>query len=704
MIIHIHTDGIINIPNYISNHDEFEYPFNFSIRCLSGIISDGILQKKQKNIESDNIETVTNETADLSEYIISWNETDCKGDVILYRGMDFVKKFENMLNHTGGVYAYIIPKNVEDRSPTPKKKPQVRPSSTPGVKPQTVKDETDLSIKCKDFTGKTWIDMKRFIKNDQDMIYGEYIIEDCFYKENNIYNDMTILKLSITINRPIIIEDKDIKIIYPKKREITDKINRQFPTVDETNYDFQKCITDCVDLIGGELQRIKRLNENQSDIFEEFKKSNNYQSMKRQLHRVMIGIIKREIKENSELICEEKKCTDEFYCHIYSKLTCQVDEYINILIKNRKKNNMNILYEDPKILDNEVDDTLDNRFTTLAFESEIIQDWNRADELHLKRLEIEKNADLEYVWLDYISFCLRKGDDNKAQLLLKNYIKDNYNESIIILCSLLLQNEDINRYYLDILMKSSISYETITYILLSYYNCICNNLKSAEMYHILSRKPKKYFDSFNEPIDDLVNVEMDIFYQEFTKYTQTENYIEYPIFDNVYEDSDEDTKILDAIKYLLDIGCYKFGMTILRSGYKYNKTSTDRLLPKLCNRFSCPLHFLSSKCEKMSQRYKLLEIEFCILAQEWEIVNLLVEDLFKFLGHDRVQKAWLFTGEASYHLCEFSFAKKAFETAMEFKNSPINDPVVHIRRGHTFLELGEYQEAYNAFMKSLSIR
>ncbi|KAF4748519.1 hypothetical protein FOZ62_017270, partial [Perkinsus olseni] len=74
------------------------------------------------------------------------------------------------------------------------------------------------------------------------------------------------------------------------------------------------------------------------------------------------------------------------------------------------------------------------------------------------------------------------------------------------------------------------------------------------------------------------------------------------------------------------------------------------------------------------------------------------------VGHDRNQTAWLYLGECCFKLSRKGKALSAFETATKTFTTPPKDPIVYLRMGALYSEMGDLTKASETFKRSLHLQ
>ncbi|KAF4654433.1 tetratricopeptide repeat domain 18 [Perkinsus olseni] len=110
-----------------------------------------------------------------------------------------------------------------------------------------------------------------------------------------------------------------------------------------------------------------------------------------------------------------------------------------------------------------------------------------------------------------------------------------------------------------------------------------------------------------------------------------------------------------------------------------------------------------------SNRFNILRVQMAMLTGNYQLAadtikQRILGDGQPGVGHDRNQTAWLYLGECCFKLSKKEEALSAFETAAKTFTTPPKDPIVYLRMGTLYSEMGDLTKASEAFKRSLRLQ
>ncbi|KAF4730056.1 hypothetical protein FOZ62_022087 [Perkinsus olseni] len=110
-----------------------------------------------------------------------------------------------------------------------------------------------------------------------------------------------------------------------------------------------------------------------------------------------------------------------------------------------------------------------------------------------------------------------------------------------------------------------------------------------------------------------------------------------------------------------------------------------------------------------SKRFNILRVQAAMLTGNYQLAadtikERILGDGQPGVGHDRNQTAWLYLGECCFKLSKKEEALSAFETATKTFTTPPKDPIVYLRMGTLYSEMGDLTKASEAFKRSLRLQ
>lgn len=308
------------------------------------------------------------------------------------------------------------------------------------------------------------------------------------------------------------------------------------------------------------------------------------------------------------------------------------------------------------------------RCARLAYEAEMVGNWDRAARLFQNRLLLEGCRRDPKVWIEYAKFCMRaRGRQSSAEEALRQAVQllaegeeaspDVNLEVDLMLACLLLdrgRHDEAIRVFKE-LHEKDFGEVTFRFLLgLSYYLTSEEEAVWRPMLMAVSR-PRDWFEGLpnNAAVADKLRVFRD--------------------------DKLNPVPYAGCLEMLLDFGLPSLVFTFLDQCAILPKDLID------------------------SEPIALVDAKASALDRDWQMAINRLEPLLANRAVEASQEAWRLAGECHFQMQNFEQALQDFQHALQFERK-FEDPAVYIRWGHVLLLKKRWKQAREAFLRSIQYR
>ncbi|CAE7206747.1 Cfap70, partial [Symbiodinium pilosum] len=296
------------------------------------------------------------------------------GQMIRYRGRRFIEEFRSMLSNSGGVFMYL---ELEEKPPADPKKPNP---------PETA----ELTRQC---SGSAWIDLRSLIAPGSCRVETVCTLEG----SDLLQGAGTFLRLSVELSFDVTpAEGEDMKV-HPSSLLPQRSGPSKFSASDGAATSFLEAVERGCETIFRDCSKISSVEEAVTQL----KEVNSYEDVKQGLRESIIRVFRERLRKETSAIPGRPlrgKAREDFISNAYSYLQLTTAE---VLAK---------LHPSPDATDEVSDATKEGaRLGRLAYEAELVGNWDRAAELLQNRFLLAQDLRSDpSEWVAFAKFCARR--------------------------------------------------------------------------------------------------------------------------------------------------------------------------------------------------------------------------------------------------------------------------------------------------------
>jgi tetratricopeptide (TPR) repeat protein len=588
------------------------------------------------------------------------------GERTRYRGKIFLNKFKNMLNKLGGVWLHFIP--------------EVKPSTDP--KKGVPEEVTNLAAYCK---GKCWVDLRDFLSAGvkKTSLHCSMIhATPDEAQEFSFESAKTFVTVRTELLKEIVPLSKKEESIKPKDLIPPRERLQKFPSSKDASMMYVEALEKCLEILHTETS--KSLGKEAPQVIEFLKSTGSYNEMMADLRSSVIRVFREKLKKNPSIIPGQKlegEHRDQFFSDVYVFLKDEMCNALNEALKKTAQGTAKVQVvertesQQAKVTLKNISD-MSKRCASLAYEAEMVGNWDRAAKFFQSYMVIDENAKDPKAWLDYAQFLMRAGSrQGAAEEALQQGImvlttasahREVDTEIRFMLAALLLdreRHEDAINKLTEWHTKDLTDPKVNFFLALSHF--LNGETELASNLMQLVSKPGEWFRGL--PDDACAFEKLKLF---------TAN----------KEGSGEQSNMMlntapyvDCLQKLLTYGLPKLIFTFLDQVQALPRDVLD------------------------SESFVLVEAKSLILERNYEGAAEVLEKLQGTYGGQISQESWRLLGECYFQMQDFDKALASLNQALSFEEA-FTDPSVYIRLGHVLLLKKRWKQARDAFLKSVRCR
>eukprot|EP00746_Dinoflagellata_sp_MGD_P164234 gnl/MRDRNA2_/MRDRNA2_92751_c0_seq1.p1 gnl/MRDRNA2_/MRDRNA2_92751_c0~~gnl/MRDRNA2_/MRDRNA2_92751_c0_seq1.p1 ORF type:complete len:1041 (-),score=303.25 gnl/MRDRNA2_/MRDRNA2_92751_c0_seq1:168-3290(-) len=581
-----------------------------------------------------------------------------------YRGKIFLNKFKSMLNKLGGVWLYFIP--------------EVKPSTDP--KKGIPEEVNNLAAYCK---GKCWVDLRDFLtagvkKTTLHCTMVHTNPDEA--QEFSFESAKTFVRVRTELLKDVVPLTKKEESIKPKDLIPPREKLQKFPSSKDASTMYVEALEKCLEILHTETS--KSLDKGAPQVIEFLKSTGSYNEMMADLRSSVIRVFREKLKKNPSIIPGQKlegEARDQFFSDVYVFLK---DEMCNVLKEALKKTAQGTAKVQvvERSESQQAKETLKNisdmskRCASLAYEAEMVGNWDRAAKFYQNYMVIDENAKDPKAWLDWAQFLMRAGSrQGAAEDALQHGIavlsgehshKEVETEMRFMLAALLL---DRDRHEDAIAMLQEWHTADLTDPKVNFFLALSHFLNgekelAGNLMQLVS-KPAEWFRGLSDDTFAFEKLKLFTANKEASDEQITMNTVPY----------------VECLQKLLTYG-----------------------LPKLIFTFLDQVQALPPDVLEL-ESFVLVEAKSLILEKDYEGAAHVLEKLQGTYGGQISQESWRLLGECYFQMQDFDKALSSLNQALSFEET-FEDPAVYIRLGHVLLLKKRWKHARDAFLKSVRCR
>mmetsp|Transcript_9050 Transcript_9050/g.21671 ORF Transcript_9050/g.21671 Transcript_9050/m.21671 type:complete len:1021 (+) Transcript_9050:45-3107(+) len=374
-VVSINVAGIFALPDSLTSlgvvsPDDFQaHPVSYQCTLLDESLGEGVLTKAAEVRDAVVAEEATQE--DQLRFFPSVRFRD--GHMIRYRGSRFISEFRHMLSNAGGVYLYF---DAEEKPPADPKKPNP---------PETA----ELTRQC---SGRAWLDLRSLVSPGACKVACSCMVEGSDMLQSSRTFAWTVLELSFDVTPP---EHADMKVHAAKLLPVRD--TAKFASSTAAAMSFEEAITRGCQAIHRDCAKSGSV----EDAITQLKEVNSYEDLKQSLRESIICVFRERLRKETSAIPGRPlrgKARDDFISNTYAYLQITKEEVLAKLHPTRAADGKEDVSRTAA------------RYGRLAYEAELIGNWDRAASLLQNRFLIQQldlRSDPEE-WVAFAKFCARR--------------------------------------------------------------------------------------------------------------------------------------------------------------------------------------------------------------------------------------------------------------------------------------------------------
>jgi tetratricopeptide (TPR) repeat protein len=609
-----------------------------------------------------------------------------KGRLTRYRGAGFIQDFRYMLNHTGGLWFYF--------------NPEEKPSSDP--KKTNLPEVGNLA---KHYAGKAWLELTDLIKPGKGKVekvaplVSTNTLEETAL-EPTLESSRSFVRLTLELDRDVALpEPPEAKIPISQLLTSQNKFNK-FPSS-----------TDAADLYKEALQRsFQVLCKDSSggsgevqDVVDDLKRCGHYGEVKEDLRTAIIRIFRERLRKDPKMVPGrplQAESSERFFSDAYAYLKEAMTEVLddlqqdglakgNGIIEDASATNSSLSRDaadrspaDPFVVAlresavarqsrGAVGSATDarERCTRLAYEAEMLGNWNRAANFFQNRLLLNDGSRDPQIWIQYAKFCMRaRGRQASAEEALQQAVQllaegikvpQEVAAELDLMLGCLLLDRGRHEKALEVFRErySLDMGDAFPRLLLGLALFLADE-DPAEWRPLLVSvaKPRDFFHGL--PDVKAIADKLKMF---------------------SHEKSVDPVPFAACLEKLLDFGLPSLVFTFL--------DQCGILPPDIM----------------ASEPIALVDAKAAMLEKDWAAAAARLEPLLENNGGANASReVWRLAGECHFQLLDFEKALQELQYALSDKfEKKFEDPAVYIRWGHVLLLKKRWPKARDAFLKSI---
>jgi tetratricopeptide (TPR) repeat protein len=621
------------------------------------------------------------EQQQLFEFSVRFKEDQ----IVRYRGAKFIKDFRYMLNNTGGVWCYFIPQEKEATDP---KKPNL----------------PEIGNLSRHFAGKAWLELQDLINPDtlrveknSPLISTNRLEETAL--EPTLESSRSFVRLTLELDRGVTLPEAAETRIPMSQLLSSRKDFNTFPSSNDAadlykeavQRSFSTMCSECPSGVG-EVQ----------EVVENLKRGGCYGNVKQDLRSAIVRIFHERLRKDPNMVPGKPLDADaskQFFSDGYTYLKEAMTEVLDAL-QGEAESSPVLPVDDVSASPQEAEPCPADPFVAalresaaarqsraalgvaadarercvrLAYEAEMIGNWERAANLFQNSLLLNDDGKDPLVWIQYAKFCMRaRGRQASAEEALQQAVqllapkeaggsgidvpKETAIELDLMLGCLLLdrgRHDEAIRVFRE---RHKIDFGGALPRFLLGLALFLADEDPAEWKPLLAAvaKPKEWFHGL--PDDKAVADKLKMF---------------------SHDKSVDPAPFADCLEKLLEFGFPSLVFTFLDQ----------------CE--TLPADVLAS------EPIALVDAKAAMLDKNWAGASARLEPVLERNGgQDASRDVWRLAGECHFQLQDFEKALHQLQYALSFENK-FEDPFVYIRWGHVLLLKKRWPKAKDAFLRSI---
>lgn len=605
-----------------------------------------------------------------------------KEQLVRYRGAAFIKEFRYMLNNTGGVWLYF---NPEEKPPVDPKKPNV----------------PEIGNLATHFAGKAWLELndliqpsRRKVQKLAQLVSTNSLEETAL--EPTLEASRSFVRLTLELDRDMALPEPPEYKISMEQLLTPGKGFNKFPTSTDASTLYKEALqrsfqTICTDAssVTSEVQ----------DVVDDLKRAGNYGEVKQDLRNSIVRIFRERLRKDPKIVpgkpltgeISERFCSDAY---AYLK-----EAMIDVLDDLQTDVAAKPVVEDATVTSTTSRDSVEQapidpftaalrestaarqsrealglatdaqeRCARLAYEAEMVGNWNRAANLFQNRLLLSDACRDPKVWIEYAKFCMRaRGRQASAEEALRQAVQ--------------LLAEGI-----------SVPAESATELDLMLGCLLLDRGRHSEAVRVFRER-------HNLDMGD----QLPRFLLGLALYLADEDVGEWkPLLQSVPKPPEWFVGLPDDKAMADKLRLFSHDKTVDPMPFA---TCLEKLLD-----FGLPslVFTFLDQCEVLppeglaSEPIALVDAKAAMLDKNWAAAATRLEP-FLADGKNASREVWRLAGECHFQLQDFEKALQELQYALSFEKK-FEDPAVYIRWGHVLLLKKRWPKARDAFLRSIHCR
>lgn len=604
---------------------------------------------------------------------------------VRYRGAPFLKDFRYMLNHIGGIWLYFTPE--EKLGTADPKKPAA----------------SEAGPLAKQFAGKAWLDLRSLIwagtkkteaccplvsvATPQDLLPGEPRLEDSL--------PFAVLDFDLAMEAALPPEPvvEDLRTLVPPR-----KAANKFPASDDSAAMYREAVERCWSTVSKDCSS-GPMPQGVAGVVERLKKTGSYTELRDDLRSAVVQIFRERLRKDVTAVPGKPLEGEQRDALISGTYTYLKRTGVEVLHELRQKepqsgapgtpdtaSEARPVQAEPKVtlqeglgaqlarqaLSAAVD--VAGRNARLAFEAELVGNWDRASSLLQSRLLLGEVRSDPKEWVAFAKFCARsRGRQAAAEEALRQAVEvlaedggiahpaEVGLEVDLMLACLLLdrgRHEEAIRVFRE-LHEKDLADPMFNFLLgLSLFLSGDEGMESTPLFEVVA-KDRSWFAGLP---DDAAVVEK---------------------LRAVPAKSPNVEPYAACLERLLDFGLPSLAFTFLDQSGVLSKEGLEQE----------PVALIDAKASALDQ-------DFAAVLQRCE--QLTSSGGGSAGGTKGSQEAWRLQGECLYQLGDMDRALQAYNHAMSFERK-FEDPAVYIRLGAVLVAKKRWKQAREAYLRSIQL-
>lgn len=601
------------------------------------------------------------------EYSVRFTEDS----TVRYRGSSFIKDFRYMLNNTGGIWFYF---NPEEKPATDPKKPNL----------------PEIGNLAAHYAGKAWLELKdliapgaRKVEKVASLVSTNQLEETAL--EPTLESSRPFVRLTLELSRDVALPEPAVSQVPLSLLLTNTRGLNKFPSSTDAANLYKESVhrsfnTICKDSSSGEVQ----------DVVDDLKKAGHYGEVKQDLRNAIVRIFRERLRKDPNMI-PGKPLSEDTSALFFSDAYAYLKEAMNGVLDDLQKEMP--VFDDASATSRDTDQSpvdpfqaalresvaarqsreclsvaadARERCARLAYEAEMVGNWNRAASHFQNCLLLNDNALDPKMWITYAKFCMRaRGRQASAEEALQQAVQlladgvppgDTAVELDLMLGCLLLdrgRHEEAIRVFRE-RHKLDMG-DSIARFLLGLALFLADE-DEDDWKPLLKAvaKPREWFHGL--PDDKAMADKLKMF---------------------AHDKSIDPAPYTKCLDLLLDFG-----------------------MPSLVFTFLDQCQILPAEV-LASEQIALVDAKAAMLDKNWAEAAARLEPLLaNKAGAGASRDVWWLAGECHFQLQDFEKALQELQYALSFEKK-FDDPAVYIRWGHVLLLKKRWPKARDAFLRSI---